>query len=210
MRGLYAIVDPDACQPPFADPVRLAEAILAGGCAVMQLRAKRLDDAQYVALATAISARCRKAGALFIVNDRVHLVQPLDADGVHIGQSDMPPTMARERIGSKILGVSTHNAAQAVKAAKQGADWVALGPVYETQSKVDAEPAIGLSTLRTLCEQLTAPVIAIGGIDHATANQVITAGASMIAVISALARSAEPSVAAAQLQGLFVPRPHSA
>jgi len=203
MRGLYAIIDTQACRPSFADPLRLAEEVLDGGCAVLQLRSKDLDDAAYVALAAPMAELCRRAGVPFIVNDRVHLVRSIRADGVHLGQSDMAPDKARQLVGQVLLGVSTHSVAQAKVAAEQGVDWVAFGPINPTRTKADAEPAVGLPALQTLCSAIASPVIAIGGLDLESARQAIDAGASMVALISALAQSVDPRSTTAQFQSLF-------
>ena len=203
MRGLYAIVDPQACRAPYRDPIELAEEILAGGCAVMQLRAKQLDDSAYVTLARPIIARCHRAGVPFIVNDRVHLVNDIGADGVHLGQSDMPVSAARKQLGRCFIGISTHTPEQAQKAANDTADWIAFGPIFATASKINAEPTVGIPALHSLCATISKPIIVIGGLDADNAGDAVQAGASMIAVISHLARAEDPRLAAAQLQGLF-------
>lgn len=197
MRGLYAIIDPDAC---LTAPLAVAEAALRGGCAAVQLRAKRMTDVEYVALGSEIVRACRTAGVPFFVNDRVQLVAALGASGVHVGQTDAPVEAVRAVVGPAVrVGVSTHSLAQALEAERRGADVIGFGPVFGTTSKLDPDPVVGLDGLREVCARVRIPVIAIGGITLANAVEVAAAGAPLAAVISAVCRAPEPEKAARAL-----------
>ena len=197
-RGLYAIVDPDFCRG--RDPFAVAEAILEGGCAVLQLRAKRGTDDDWVALAHALQARCARSEVPFVVNDRVELALRAGAAGLHLGQTDMPIEQARELFGPAVaIGVSTHDLQQARDAAARGADLIGFGPVFATASKADASPVVGLSGLRAACAAVAIPVVAIGGVDEQNAHAVAATAAPMGAAISAICGAADPAAVAARL-----------
>lgn len=197
------IVDEEACRAAGRFPLALAEAAIAGGAAVIQLRAKAASDSDYMTLAAPIAKHCRAASVPFIVNDRVHLVHELDADGVHVGQGDMPIASVRAHVGDRLVGVSTHNPAQAQAAERVGADWIALGPIFQTRSKANPDPEVGLEGLREVCTTVKRPVIAIGGIDTPRAPQVLSQGAAMIAVISVVCQSPDPEGTTRALAALF-------
>lgn len=197
MRGLYAIVDPDRCAG--RDPVAVAHAILRGGCAVLQLRAKRLADGPRLALARQLGVVCRAAGVPFVVNDRVDLALLADADGVHLGQDDVTPPEARRIVGRMQIGVSTHSLAQALDAVRNGADLIGFGPVYETLTKDDPDPVVGIAELRQVCTQVRVPVVAIGGITRDRARECAAAGATLVAAISAVCGAEDPETAARQM-----------
>jgi thiamine-phosphate pyrophosphorylase len=197
MRGLYAIIDPEACRGP---ALAVAEAALRGGCAALQLRAKRLSDADFLALGHALVRACRTAGVPFFVNDRVWLAESLGADGVHVGQGDRPLEEVRQLFGGRaLIGVSTHSLAQALDAERRGASLIGFGPVFPTRSKLDTEPVVGLHALRDVCAALRIPVIAIGGIDRHNASDVAAAGAQLAAAISAVCAADDPESAARSL-----------
>jgi thiamine-phosphate diphosphorylase len=202
LRGLYAIVDPEAT----ADPVRLAGLAMAGGASVVQLRDKRGAAADTLFLAREIAALCRPAGAFFVVNDRVDVALAAGADGVHLGQRDLPVDAARRIAGDRlIVGCSTNTIEEAKGAIDAGADYVGVGAMFPTSSKHDTRPA-GLERLRTIRAAVRAPIVAIGGITPENAGSVIEAGADMIAVIGALANATDPAATARFLAGLFAVR----
>ena len=179
------------------DAVALAEAILAGGAALLQLRAKDAATAELVALARAIKARTDAAGARLIINDRADVARLVGAAGVHLGQDDLPPAAARAILGpAAVIGFSTHSLDQVAAALRDGAiDYLAFGPIYPTTSKRGADPAQGLvalSAVRALC---ALPLVAIGGIDASTVADVLAAGADAVAVIGAVAGAADPAAA---------------
>jgi thiamine-phosphate diphosphorylase len=195
LRGLYAILDPDFCRG--RDPLAVADAILAGGCAVLQLRQKRVPATALQALAQALRELTTRAGVPFVVNDHVELAAQVQADGVHLGQGDCPVAKARTRLGPEVaIGVSTHDLAQLRRAHAQGADLVGYGPVFATSSKQNPDPVVGLGGLRAACAAVPLPVVAIGGLTLENASQVAAAGAPMAAAISAVCGAADPRAAA--------------
>lgn len=194
-KGLYAIVDPAACRGRPAEEV--ADAILAGGCGVLQLRHKGPGrDRELVGVARRLASRCRRAGAPFVINDRPDLARIVDADGLHLGQGDLTVGDARRVVGSMAVGVSTHDEAQARAAVESGADLIGFGPVFETRTKADPEPVVGLELLSAVCRAVPVPVVAIGGIDLEGAALAARAGARLVAAISALCAADDPGAAA--------------
>jgi thiamine-phosphate pyrophosphorylase len=201
MRGLYAIIDPEACS---GDPVELAARVLRGGCAALQLRDKRATDREFSALGSELARACRARGVPFIVNDRFWLASELRADGVHIGQSDATLDEVRRALGPGYpVGVSARTLEQALDAERQGAALVGFGPVFATTTRLPIEPAVGLELLAEVCRAVRIPVVAIGGVTAANASAVACAGASMGAVISALASASDPASTAKHLHALL-------
>ena len=167
----------------------LAEAVrqsLDGGVTFVQLREKHLGREEFAAEALTLKALCAEYGVPFVINDDVELAAEVDADGVHVGQSDMAAEDVRARIGEgKILGVSAQTVEQAVAAEKCGADYLGVGAVFPTGSKDDAED-VSYDTLRDICNAVSIPVIAIGGITAANAAKLSGSGICGVAVISAI------------------------
>lgn len=186
---LYAIIDVDVA----AEPLALARAALGSGCAMLQLRAKRLDDHAFVALGAALRDLCAPTHTRFVVNDRADIARFLRADGLHLGQDDLQVADARQVVGDMQIGVSTHDPAQALEAERAGADLIALGPVFETTTKDNPDPVVGLQTLGSVCRSLSKPVVAIGGISPENATETLRAGAAFVAAIAALPRFLEGS-----------------
>jgi thiamine-phosphate pyrophosphorylase len=179
------------------DPVAQARAACAGGAAVVQLRAKHATDREALGWCEAIRAVTREAGTLFFVNDRFDLALAAGADGVHLGQGDLPPdripTLAREQL---LIGRSSHDAEQARRAKREPIDYLAFGPVFGTTSKRSEYSERGLASLREIAASVTpCPLVAIGGIDQDRVAEVILAGAAAAAVISAVAGAADPVAA---------------
>jgi thiamine-phosphate pyrophosphorylase len=190
---LYAIVDP---LDTGRRPEELAAAFLAGGARLLQLRLKHATPAEVLAAALAICPQARAAGALFLVNDRPDIALACRADGVHLGQDDLPIAAARRILGAQAtIGTSTHDLEQARAAAAAGADYVAVGPVYATASKVNPLAPRGLELVRAARATLRCPLVAIGGITVETAPAVRAAGADAVAMIGALVRTADPAAA---------------
>jgi thiamine-phosphate pyrophosphorylase len=195
LRGLHVLAD-DA--PGWKrDPVEQAEAACAGGAAVVQLRAKLAGDREALRWAASIRALTRRAGALFIVNDRFDLALAAEADGVHLGQDDLPPARipeaARERL---LVGRSTHTLEQLRAARAEPVDYVAFGPLFGTRSKATPWQARGLEALAEACALAAPrPLVAIGGIDAHGAEAAARAGAAGVAVISAVAGADDPVAA---------------
>ena len=199
---LYAIVDP---LDTGRNPVALAEALLAGGARCLQLRWKPAAPRDVLEAARGIHPLARAAGALFFVNDRPDIAVLAGADGVHLGQDDLPPAAARRVLGpGRVVGVSTHDLEQARQAVAAGADYVAVGPIYPTTSKAGALPPRGLDLVRAARPLVPCPLVAIGGIDATTAAGVIAAGADAVAMIGALARTPDP---AATVRGVLARLP---
>jgi thiamine-phosphate pyrophosphorylase len=189
---LYAIADAAAAG---GDVVEIASRILAGGARILQLRWKEANAAELVVAARECRRLTRRHDALFLVNDRVDVALASEADGVHLGQNDLPLHAARRLLGrERWIGVSTHDPAQARAAEVGGADYVGFGAIYATRSKPGATAPQGLARLREVRGAVGLPIVAIGGIDAARARDVIGAGADAVAMISALVAS--PDVAA--------------
>lgn len=207
MRGLYAIIDPEVCR---LDPEQVALAVLRGGCATLQLRDKRSSDAELVPLASVLAMHCRRHSVPFILNDRFWLAAQVGAQGAHIGQTDHPVEEARRALGPKYsLGVSTHSFEQAREAQRRGADLIGFGPVFATSSKQAPDPVVGLAALQAVVEQISIPVVAIGGINLERAAAVAQTRTPLAAVISAICASDAPEDATRALHAALSRRvPH--
>lgn len=167
-----------------------------GGATLVQLREKHLSPREFYREAEAALRVARERGVRLIINDRADIALALGADGVHLGQDDLPPEAARELLGpDAIIGFSTHNIDQAIGAARLPVDYIAIGPIFATLSKENPDPVIGIEGVRLVCEQAShMPIVAIGGITERNARSVLEAGADAVALISALLR--EPSAVA--------------
>jgi len=199
LRGLMVLAD-DA--PGWKiDPVDQARAACEGGASVVQLRAKRATDAVALEWAEAIREITRKSDVCFFVNDRFDLALAADADGVHLGQEDLPPSRIPMAARSRLLvGRSTHSLGQAREARAESVDYIAFGPIFETGSKDSPGDPRGVERLAEVVRAVQPlPVIAIGGIDLDNVAQVTGAGVAGIAVISAIAVAADPRRAARAL-----------
>jgi thiamine-phosphate pyrophosphorylase len=198
MTRLYVIVDPEHCAG--RPPLWIAEQALEAGAAALQLRAKRLKDGALLAMARGLSERCRDACVPFWMNDRADVALLCGAQGVHVGQDDLPPAALRGLLHAGIrIGLSTHDSAQARAARAQGADLIGFGPVFDTRSKAHAAPRVGLDALREVCASAELPVVAIGGIALENAAEVAACGPAYAAVISAVCAAGDPRNAAASL-----------
>ncbi len=185
-------------RPHGEDPRPVLDPALRGGVDVVQLRDKELDDEALVAAADRFRAACDGHGALFVLNDRPELVERCGADGVHVGQADMPPDEARALIGpERILGVSTHTRAEML--ALRGADYAGVGTIFATPTKTDDEVA-GLGLVRLAAETLRIPWFAIGGIEVGNVAEVAAAGAWGVAVVRAIRDADDPEAAARELR----------
>ncbi|MBL4984465.1 MULTISPECIES: thiamine phosphate synthase [Bacillus] len=189
-------------------PLDVVKEAIQGGITMFQFREKgekALQSDEKKQLARQIQALCQEAKVPFIVNDDVQLAIDLDADGVHVGQEDTNAKDVRERIGNKILGVSTHNLDEVKQAMKDGADYVGMGPVYPTETKKDTRSVQGVSLITEVRRHgLQIPIVGIGGITYDNAAPVIQAGADGISIISAISQSADPKKAAEELKSLVV------
>ena len=159
---------------------------LDGGATFVQLREKKLDREDFLAEALEIQKLCKKYGVPFVINDEVSIAKDIDADGVHVGQSDMEAMDVRKVLGpDKILGVSAQTVEQAIIAEKHGADYLGVGAVFATGSKDDADD-VSHETLNAICEAVSIPVIAIGGITKDNVSELAGSGICGVAVISAI------------------------
>ena len=205
---LYPILDIDLCRERRLEPLAVLEAFLAGGARFLQLRDKTPSTAERLQCAGDVVARAHAAGARLVVNDRVDIARLSGADGVHLGQDDLPVEEARRILGADaIIGLSTHEEAQIEEAARTTANYIAVGPIYGTVTKDTGYTARGLDlvrkaalTLRPDSRRQSAgqagparrPVVAIGGITLDRVDEVLEAGASSVAVISDLLTGGDP------------------
>ncbi len=181
------------------------DAALRGGVDIVQLRIKDAAADRVLDAATRFAALCARHEALFIVNDRPDLVVAAGADGVHLGQDDVPVAAARALVGEdRLVGLSTHTPAQVDAAA--GADYIGVGPVHATPTK-PGRPAVGLELVGYAAEHAPVPFFAIGGIDAGNADAVRAAGASRIAVVRALTDAGDPELAARELRSRLTEEP---
>jgi thiamine-phosphate pyrophosphorylase len=196
---LHLCVITDATLAPGRDHVAIASAALAGGADMIQLRDKTGDLRALLPQARAIQTLCRSHGAVFIVNDRLDLALAAGADGAHVGQEDLPAEAARALLPpGRILGVSTHNREQADAARECGADYIGFGPMFPTGTKETGYAPRGLDALRAIRVAVRLPILAIGGITLENVAEVIGAGATAPAVISAIVAAPDIAAAAAE------------
>jgi thiamine-phosphate pyrophosphorylase len=181
---LYAVTDRH-----WLDGRRLIDVVresLDGGVTMVQLREKTLEEGKFLEEAKELQTLCRERGVLFLVNDNVEIAREMNADGVHVGQSDMEAGNVRAKLGpDKIIGVSAQTVEQAILAEQRGADYLGVGAVFHTGSKADAED-VSHETLTAICNAVKIPVIAIGGITRDNVTELSGSGICGIAVISAI------------------------
>lgn len=193
-RGVYAILDVDSVERRRLDVEPVAEALLAGGARVLQLRAKGRAADETLAWLRALAPLAGRAGVPLIANDRPDLARLAGCAGVHVGQDDLPVEEVRRTFGELLVGVSTHNLEQLEGALAARPDYVALGPIFETRTKANPDPTVGVDLLKEAVRRATRaglPVVAIGGIDHDTVARVGAAGASPAVVAALLPNVAE-------------------
>ena len=203
---LYVIVDRAAVGAH--DPVAVASAAIRGGADVLQWRDKEADDASFLRIACQMYDVARAAGVALILNDRVELAAALGADGVHLGQEDLPIAEARARLGpGALIGKSTHSVTQARAAARDGADYLGFGPLYPTPTKPDY-PSVGLEQIRAVQGAVPVPVVCIGGVDEQRLGAVLAAGAERVAVVRAVCSAQNPQAAARRLRTILTETLH--
>ena len=199
MKGYYFITDARLSR---AGNVRDVEQALAAGVRVVQHRDKEADLAAMIAEARRLRRLCQEA--LFLVNDRVEVALAVGADGVHLGQEDLHYREARRLLGEKkIIGITVNTPEQALEAARLGADYLGVSPIFATRTKPDAGEPAGLTLLREIRRRVSLPLIAIGGITLDNAPSVIEAGADGVCAISAVVTRTDVKTAIAGFQGLF-------
>ena len=169
------------------DIIRLTDEAVEEGVTLVQLRAKNLPARDFLHLALKLSEKLRRKKTPFIINDRVDIAFSCGAAGVHLGQDDLPLPYARKILGrDKLIGISVNTAEEAQSAEEGGADYLGVGPVYFTPTKKNGKPSLGLEGLRAIREKVRIPILAVGGINHKNASNVMGCGADGIAVISAI------------------------
>jgi thiamine-phosphate pyrophosphorylase len=191
--------------PRGESPEPLLQAALAGGADIVQLREKELDRELAERSARTFRRLCDTYSALFVVNDDPYLARACDADGVHVGQDDVPALEAREVLGPEaIVGLSTHSEEQLAASAGAPVDYVSVGPIWETPTK-EGRPGVGLGLIEHAASAAPHPFFAIGGIDLANAADVVTAGARRLGVVRAIRDAEDPAAAAAGLRAALAP-----
>jgi thiamine-phosphate pyrophosphorylase len=200
--SLYLVLDPVQCGG-HSRSLEITQAALEGGVTIVQLRAPEWHKRAWLALALDLLPITRRFGVPLIINDHIDVALACGADGVHIGQKDLPPEIARKLLGPRVLiGLSVSNEREADNANSLGTmiDYVGVGPVFDTPTKPDASAALGIEGIATLCARSMHPTVAIGGIQLSNAADVKRARPDGIAVVSAICKAADPRLAAQQLR----------
>ncbi|WP_153110868.1 thiamine phosphate synthase [Propionivibrio limicola] len=200
--SLYLVLDPDLCGSP-GEMVRTARLAAENGATVVQLRAPGWKKRLWLETAVALKSALAPLGVPLIINDHVDIALAVDADGVHIGQGDLPVEETRRLLGpNKILGLSVSTAAE-LAAVPSGVDYLGIGPVYPTGTKPDAAPATGLPLFAELVAATILPVVAIGGIKRDNCSPLLVAGAGGVAVVSAICGQNDAAWATAALREMI-------
>ena len=194
---LYVLITESLCKRPWLETAALA---IEGGADCLQFREKNLESGDLAQRAQQFVSLCRSHGVLSIINDRADIALLSDADGVHLGQSDLSIRDARQIVGPhKIIGKSTHNLEQAIRAQQEGADYIGIGPMFPSTTK-PRDFVAGLEIAREVAKQISIPTVAIGGINHARAASVYATGVTAIAVTQAICESDDPARASRDLR----------
>lgn len=199
MKGYYFITDSGLSRAGNVSDVLMAAAC---GVEVVQYRNKNAETREMYDEALHLKEICRDL--TFLINDRIDIALAVDADGVHLGQSDMPCTTARDLLGrEKVIGVTVHNLSEALEAERQGADYLGVSPIFKTATKTDAGKPAGITLIEEIRQQVDIPLIAIGGINHSNAPAVIEAGADGLCAISCVVASSDVAAQIKRFQDLF-------
>ena len=181
---LYFITDSKLTRKTVLEDVKSA---IKAGVKIIQYREKEKSAREMIEDAKKIGKLCRENNILFIINDRIDIALAVNADGVHLGNEDIPYSIARKLLGSKkIIGLTVHNIQEAMEAEKIGADYIGVSPIFETKTKLDAGKPAGLKLIKDVKKEVKIPLVAIGGIDENNLKSVLKAGAKSIAIISAI------------------------
>jgi thiamine-phosphate pyrophosphorylase len=184
--------------------IQIVEAALCGGVTCVQLREKTCSTREFITQALSIKDHLTRHNVPLIINDRVDIAQAVNADGVHLGQSDMPIEMAKAILkDSMIIGISAESLEDAVQAEKDGADYIGVSPIYATPTKTDAASSLGLEGLREIRKSVKIPLVGIGGLNRENAGEVINNGADGVAVVSAIVAADDPEKAARELKKII-------
>jgi len=201
VKGYYFITDANLSRAGNRSDVLSA---VSCGVKTVQYRSKNAETREMYHEALELGQICRDAGSLFLINDRLDIALAVEADGVHVGQSDLPCLRARRLLGEgKIIGVTVHNMTEAVQAEEEGADYLGVSPIFQTATKPDAGKPAGIRLIEEIREQVSLPLVAIGGINHANAPEVVRAGADGICAISCVVAEEDVKERIRRLQELF-------
>jgi thiamine-phosphate pyrophosphorylase len=199
VKGYYFITDSGLSRAGNISDVKLADAC---GVYAVQYRNKNAETREMFDEALRLREICRNA--LFLINDRIDIALAVDADGVHLGQSDMPYRAARKMLGpEKIIGITVHNITEATEAQRLGADYLGVSPIFQTATKSDAGKPKGIALIEEIRDQVDIPLVAIGGINLANASEVVRAGADGLCAISAVVANKDVSSEIKKFQELF-------
>lgn len=199
--SLYLVTDRELLGDK--DLVQTIEQAIQGGVTMVQVREKKLSTLEFFQVALTIKSITQKHGVPFIVNDRADIALAADADGLHIGQEDMPLVVARKLLGpNKIIGVSVATLEEALLAQKEGADYLGIGAIFPTMTKDDAD-SVSLAELKMIKDKVAIPVVAIGGIHENNIKKVVETGVDGAAVVSAIIACPDPCAAAQRLRQLL-------
>jgi thiamine-phosphate pyrophosphorylase len=194
---LYVLITESVCKKPWLET---AEQAILGGADCLQFREKQLETGEFFRRAKQFVELCRRHDVISIVNDRADIALAVDADGVHVGQSDLPARETRKLIGNKkIVGVSTHNLAQAKQAVLDGADYIGVGPFFKSATKT-RDFIAGADYARHVAEQIRVPAVAIAGISEQNVDEVLASGMTALAVTAAVCGADDPRAAAQRLK----------
>ena len=206
--SLYLVTDSDRCGG--RSLLDLLRAAVDGGVTCVQVREKTASTRAYIERLSAVQPLLRERGVPLFVNDRIDVALAVEADGIHLGQTDMPLAMAKRIVGDRLLiGISCESVQDAVKAERDGADYVSVSPVFSTPTKTDTAPPLGLDGVRAIRATVRLPVVAIGGLNPGNASAVVGAGADGICVVSAILGAPDPCQAAALLRRLVEAARHA-
>jgi thiamine-phosphate pyrophosphorylase len=194
---LYAILDPEQTRSRPAQGVLAA--LLEAGVSILQLRVKSLPPVDFLELAKQARAATRRHHCQLIINDRIDIALACDADGVDLGQDDLPLSAGRKLMGGRIVGISTHDLEQARAAERDGADYIGFGPMFGTRTKATAYEARGPEMLKQIRSAVTLPIVAIGGIMEGNVQEVWQAGADSVAIISDILHDDHPGAKALRI-----------
>jgi thiamine-phosphate pyrophosphorylase len=186
MYELYVIIDETLAEGRFE---QVAEEVIRGGVKAIQIRCKRMSDKALLSISEKLREITCSSSTKLIINDRVDICLAVNADGVHLGQEDFPPKTARKLLGDKIIGVSVHTIEEALKASDDGVDYISVGPLFPTKTKLNAGAPVGVNLISRIKRCVQIPTIGIGGIDLENVIEVIRAGADGVAVCSFILRA---------------------
>jgi len=202
--SLYLVTDRELSMG--RDNLSVVQSAVKGGVSCVQLREKNCSTREFIEQALILKnfLTAQKKNIMLIINDRVDVAQAVGADGIHLGQKDMPFSIVKKIVGdSMIIGISTETLDEALRAEKEGADYIGVGPVYSTTTKTDTVAPIGLEGLIQIRKMVKIPIVAIGGLNHTNAEDTIKSGADGIAVVSAIVSAGDPEKSAKELKEII-------